>query len=207
MGGDLSVERLISAYSNGIFPWYNPGEPILWWSPDPRGVIKPEQITANRSLKKSIRKYNYRFTLNQCFSAVIDNCAKLRERNEGTWINKDIQTAYNNLHRAGYAHSLEVWSNDQLVGGLYGVLLGSLFCGESMFHLKTDASKAAFNCLGKHCLANGVQLIDCQMVNPHLQTLGVYEMPRKDFLKIAAQLIHQRNHSKSWLPQELNYGP
>ncbi|MCU4674677.1 leucyl/phenylalanyl-tRNA--protein transferase [Catenovulum sp. 2E275] len=182
IGGDLSPERLLSAYHNGIFPWFSPGEPILWWSPDPRGVLFLNDLHISKSLKKSIRKSDFRFTINQAFSQVIQHCAHIRAETDGTWITDEMIYAYTQLNQKNHAYSIEVWQNEQLVGGLYGILVGGLFCGESMFHKVTDASKAAFCCLVDLCKRSGVELIDCQMQNSHLQTLGVSEISRNRFL-------------------------
>ena len=195
-GGDLSVKRLVAAYRHGVFPWYNEGEPILWWSPSPRAIIVAEHFTANKSLRKSIRKYGYSASLNKRFDEVIHNCAKVPRKNpntsahasntstthNNTWISSDMLNAYQALHKQGYAHSIEITnSNNQLVGGLYGVVVGGIFCGESMFHLQTDASKAAFLALCLHMQAYGMSVIDCQLVNPHLQTLGCIALKRDEF--------------------------
>ncbi|KMT66362.1 leucyl/phenylalanyl-tRNA--protein transferase [Catenovulum maritimum] len=204
IGGDLSSTRLINAYKLGIFPWFNPEEPILWWSPNPRGVITPAEFKLNRSTKKSIKRSNFSFTVNQAFSDVIQNCAKLRVK-EGTWISDEMISAYTKLHEEKYAHSIEVWQNDKLVGGLYGIGLGALFCGESMFHLATDASKAAFWQLCELAKKFGIQLIDCQMQNSHLQTLGIYEIERNDFLTISAELQQASISSDVWHKRQLKY--
>ncbi|WP_017445976.1 leucyl/phenylalanyl-tRNA--protein transferase [Gayadomonas joobiniege] len=205
VGGDLTVERLVCAYRNGIFPWFNPNEPILWWSPDPRGVIEPKQISPSRSTRKTCKRNAYQFTLNYNFSDVIKACANARSAQEGTWISQTMMQAYIRLHQAGYAHSIEVWQDKKLVGGLYGVQIGQVFCGESMFHYADNASKAAFHQLGQHCLAANIQLIDCQMQNDHLASLGVYELPRKTFLQQLKQLRDVQVSSSWWLPQKLNY--
>ena len=196
-GGDLSVERLVAAYKQGIFPWFSEEEPILWWSPDPRAVIDAAAFTANKSLKKSIRRYGYYALLNHNFERVIRHCANVPRGNlpnneqNGTWISEEMICAYINLHQAGYAHSVEIYDkNDLLVGGLYGVVVSGIFCGESMFHLQTDASKAAFDALAIHMRKNKMWLIDCQLVNPHLERLGCKAISRQKFISLLAQNKH-----------------
>jgi leucyl/phenylalanyl-tRNA--protein transferase len=184
VGGDLSPERLILAYSNGIFPWYNPGEPILWWSPDPRTVLFPKAFKASKSLKQSIRKFNYQFKLNADFEAVIKACAAVpREGQEGTWITDEMLQAYKQLNEKNYAFSVETYSDGVLVGGLYGVKVGGVFSGESMFHKQRDASKAALYFLCLHADKLGVQMIDVQQSTSHLLSLGAKDMARDDFLR------------------------
>ncbi|WP_040394187.1 leucyl/phenylalanyl-tRNA--protein transferase [Catenovulum agarivorans] len=207
IGGELKPAWLLKAYKNGIFPWFNPGEPILWWSPDPRGVIRPNQIHANKSLRKYLKKSGFSYSVNRAFSQVIQNCATLRQKTDGTWITNEMIQAYIELHQQGHAHSIEVWQNQQLVGGLYGINIGGLFCGESMFHLVSNASKAAFNCLGQVCQQLNIQLIDCQMVNPHLETLGVYEMSRDEFLTELSNLAQRTISADAWIARELIYEP
>jgi leucyl/phenylalanyl-tRNA--protein transferase len=180
-GGDLSRERLLSAYRRGIFPWYNPGEPILWWSPDPRCVVLPDSVHLSRSLRKRLRREDYRVTLDQAFTAVVDACAAPRRDHQGTWISADIAAAYHNLHRHGIAHSVEVWCGDELIGGLYGLAIGSVFFGESMFSRQRDASKIGFAWCAAQLQRWGYQLIDCQVYNDHLASLGAIEIPRSDF--------------------------
>ncbi len=183
LGGDLSPQRLLAAYRKGIFPWYNPGEPILWWSPDPRCVIFPDQYKPQRSLKKSIRKNKFYFTFDQAFEDVINQCAAPREKGACTWITNEMREAYIHLHRLGYAHSVEAWIDDYLAGGLYGIGLGGVFFGESMFSQVTDSSKAALNFLVSHLVAWDYQLVDCQITSPHLLRLGAVEVSRTDFLE------------------------
>lgn len=183
-GGDLSVPWLREAYARGIFPWYEEGQPILWWSPDPRCVLKFPDLYVSRSMARRLRQGGFRFTFDTNFDAVVTGCAEPRRRGGGTWITPAIQQAYGQLHRAGLAHSIEVWEQETLVGGLYGVSLGSLFFGESMFSRVTDASKAAFIVLARHLVAWGYDLLDCQVVNPHLLSLGAREVPRDHFLAI-----------------------
>ncbi len=183
IGGDLSPERLVLAYQSGIFPWYNPGDPILWWSPDPRCVIFPDRFTPSRSLRKSISNRGYRFTLDQAFEQVIHRCAGPRRNQNGTWITDAMRGAYCTLHEHGIAHSAEVWHQDNLVGGLYGVALGSVFFGESMFSSKPDASKVALTRLIENLLIWKFSLIDCQVSSPHMLSIGAEEIPRAAFMK------------------------
>ncbi|WP_395342667.1 leucyl/phenylalanyl-tRNA--protein transferase [Ningiella sp. W23] len=190
-GGDLSVKRLQEAYKNGIFPWFSVGEPLLWWSPNPRGIIYTADFRPSKSLLKSIRKYSYHATINHAFNEVIERCAKVQRTKEeadnlaqlnATWIGNDMISAYQALHQSGSAQSIEIWdANNNLVGGLYGVTVGEVFCGESMFHLQTDASKAAFLALVSHMRSHKLPFIDCQMQNPHLASLGCIEIPRSQF--------------------------
>lgn len=202
-GGDLSPMRLLAAYRRGIFPWYNTNDPILWWSPTPRAVFNPATFTATKSLKKYQRKVAYRVSINQATPEVIHFCAAVREGN--TWINKDMQKAYTQLADMGYCHSVEVWDNTTLVGGLYGLQIGQLFCGESMFSIKTNASKVALWFFCHHFSQHGGQLIDCQVMNDHLTSLGAQSLTRNEFL---ASLEHLQTQSlasdcfkKQWLPQ------
>jgi leucyl/phenylalanyl-tRNA---protein transferase len=188
IGGDLSVERLVAAYQHGIFPWFDSDQgPILWWSPDPRAVIEPAALRISRSLRRTIARNTYRVTLDTAFAEVIRGCAAPRRNATGTWITPRMQHAYCRLHQFGYAHSVETWCDEQLVGGLYGVALGRMFFGESMFSRADDASKVAFACLGRRLSSHDYRLIDCQVMNPHLRSLGAMEMPRREFLEIIQQ--------------------
>jgi leucyl/phenylalanyl-tRNA---protein transferase len=182
-GGDLSSERLLEAYKNGIFPWYNEGEPILWWSPDPRAVLFPEKLHLSRSLKKTIRKNNFTLTMDKDFVQTITQCARLREKT-GTWINDDMVNAYTQLHNLGIAHSFEAWHNNQLVGGVYGLRVGDVFCGESMFSIMRDASKVVLVYLTEYVIQQNIKIIDCQIPNPHLTSLGAEQISRDKFLTI-----------------------
>lgn len=182
-GGDLSSTRLITAYKSGIFPWYNPDEPIYWWSPDPRAVLFPKKIRISRSLRKTIRNKGYRISFDQDFSTVIQSCAAPRMDSGGTWITNEMYLAYIRLFELGIAHSVEVWSSDnKLVGGLYGVATGGVFSGESMFSRERDTSKIAFVALAWHMQHWGYSLIDCQIENPHLTTMGSENISRKEYL-------------------------
>ncbi len=187
VGGDLSVERLLLAYSSGIFPWFEEGQPILWWSPDPRMVLFPEKFRVSKSLRKILKSEKFKITFNQNFSEVIQYCATVpRKGQAGTWITKEMQKAYIALHEAGHAISVEVWENDKLVGGLYGVDLPQqkVFCGESMFSLISEASKVAFYHLSKYVKIKDYKFIDCQIYNEHLESLGAEVMARGQFLKL-----------------------
>jgi len=184
IGGDLSIARLLSAYAGGIFPWYGPGQPILWWSPDPRLVLRPETLHISRSLRKTLRKRPFRVTLDAAFEAVIDNCAAPRDYAGGTWITVEMKTAYLELHRQGYAHSVECWQDKRLVGGLYGVSIGRIFFGESMFAHASDASKVALATLARQLGRWDFPVIDCQVHTRHLESLGAIPLPRKEFLGV-----------------------
>ena len=184
-GGDLSAVRLINAYKSGIFPWYNPDEPIYWWSPNPRAVLFPNKIRLSRSLRKTIRNKGYTISFDNDFSTVITSCAAPRENSGGTWITNEMYLAYIRLHQLGIAHSVEVRNKDnELVGGLYGVVSGGIFSGESMFSKERDTSKIAFTALAWHMQHWGYSLIDCQIENPHLMSLGAENISRKEYLSI-----------------------
>jgi leucyl/phenylalanyl-tRNA--protein transferase len=183
VGGDLSVERLLLAYSLGIFPWYGQDDPILWWSPDPRCVLRPAEVHISRRLQRTLQRGDYRVTMNRAFGDVVRSCAEVRLRNgEDTWLVPEMQQAYQTLHQAGYAHSVEVWRDGALIGGLYGVALRPFFFGESMFHVRTDASKIALVKFSKHLAGQGFELFDCQVPNPHLLRMGARNIPRREFL-------------------------
>lgn len=187
IGGDLSSERLLLAYNSGIFPWYEEGQPILWWCPDPRMVLFPEKFKVSKSLQRTILSDKFIVTFNTAFAEVIKNCAAVyREGQGGTWITKAMQQSYINLHQAGHALSVEVWLDDQLVGGLYGIDLGEkkIFCGESMFALVSDASKVGFYHLVERLKTQNYKVIDCQIYTDHLYSLGAEEIPREEFLKL-----------------------
>ena len=193
MGGDLSPERIWFAYQNGIFPWFNPEDDILWWCPDPRFVLLPEDLKISKSMKKILREGKFTFTENKCFDEVMKNCqAAERKGQDGTWITDGMIKAYSTLHRFGKAKSIEVWENDELVGGLYGVDLGHIFCGESMFAKVSNASKAGFIYFVEK-YKNIYQLIDCQVYTEHLASLGAKEIPKSEFLKILKQSFSDEN--------------
>jgi leucyl/phenylalanyl-tRNA---protein transferase len=187
VGGDLSVERLLAAYQRGIFPWNSPGQPILWWSPDPRAILLPEEFRVSRSLGKRLRSAAYTTHTDRDFAATMAACAAPREHSPGTWITAEMRAAYQRLHERGYAHSVETWHGDELVGGLYGVQLGDVFFGESMFSRKTDASKVALARLVEESRRRGIALIDCQMATRHLASLGSRTIPRTEFLALLAR--------------------
>ncbi|MCE0496266.1 leucyl/phenylalanyl-tRNA--protein transferase [Vibrio salinus] len=203
-GGDLQPERILYAYQHGIFPWYGPNEPILWWSPAPRAVFKPMTYKPAKSVKKFQRKTQFLVSINKDADSVIDFCASTRTQEE-TWLNQDMRTAYKTLHKQGYVHSVEVWHDSTLVGGLYGVLIGSLFCGESMFSLESNASKIGLWFFCHHFAANGGRLIDCQVINPHLKSLGATEMSRERFLSTLTicknEQVTSSCFSAQWLTQ------
>jgi leucyl/phenylalanyl-tRNA---protein transferase len=185
VGGDLSTERLLLAYKKGIFPWYNNEEPKLWWSPPERMVLFFENLKISKSMRNIINKNTFTVTYNTQFREVVSNCQKSPRKNqEGTWITNEIIEAYCNLHQLGHAISVEVWQNNQLVGGLYGINLGTVFCGESMFSKVSNASKIAFIHLAQKLQAENYKLIDCQVHNDHLESLGCTEIPREEFLDI-----------------------
>jgi leucyl/phenylalanyl-tRNA--protein transferase len=198
IGGDLRVERLLEAYRHGIFPWYSAGQPILWWSPDPRMVLVPEKLKLSRSLRKTLRSDRIRVTLDRQFRNVMQACAAPRPDQNGTWITAEMIAAYAQLHEAGYAHSVETWIDSDLVGGLYGVALGSMFFGESMFARATDASKVAFVHLVRQLQAWNFTLIDCQVTTAHLASLGAEEIPRADFLHRLAIALRAPDRCGHW---------
>lgn len=182
-GGDLSPLRLLAAYRRGIFPWFSPGQPILWWSPDPRELLYPNEFVVSRSLAKTLRSGRYTVRCDSAFAEVIAACAAPRAASAGTWISAEMQTAYLQLHQLGVAHSLETWQGNELVGGLYGLRIGRVFCGESMFSRHSDASKVALEALVARCTTLGIDVIDCQLPNPHLRSLGSRAVSRRLFLQ------------------------
>jgi len=185
-GGDLRPERLLAAYARGIFPWYSPGQPVLWWSPDPREVLYPQEFHRSRSLERSLRRRGFSLHQNRDFAAVVSACAAPRSRSPGTWITPEMKAAYCQLHALGHAHSYEIWRAERLLGGLYGVRLGRVFFGESMFSRETDASKAALAGLVERSAALGIELIDCQLPSAHLRSLGSRPIARREFLAVLA---------------------
>ncbi len=197
-GGDLSLKRLILAYSNAIFPWYSEDSPILWWSPDPRFVLFPKKIKISSSMKKFIKKSNFNVTFDTAFKDVIDNCGKLREE-DGTWILPEMKKAYYNLHLKGLAHSVEVWNGDKLVGGLYGVSIGKCFFGESMFSIESNASKFGFIKLTEYLIKNNFIIIDCQVYTKHLESLGAESISRIQFLEIIAKGFEFQTMQYKWI--------
>lgn len=189
IGGDLSQERLLLAYRNGIFPWYE-GQHILWWCPHPRFVLFPGELKVSKSMQQLLKRQAFTFTVNKAFTAVIDNCQMIGRRGQsGTWITPAVKDAYTKLHYAGYAHSAEVWQGDELAGGLYGIRMGKVFFGESMFSKMSNASKYAFISYVQLLKAEGVQLIDCQVHTAHLETLGAHMIDRDDFIQLLGKLV------------------
>ena len=189
-GGDLGMNRLLLAYRSGIFPWFNEEDPICWWSPDPRFVLFPSELKVSKSMQVFFRKGTFQFTINKAFSSVITHCKKVyREGQGGTWITNEMQDAYINLHNAGYAHSAEAWHDGKLVGGLYGIRLGKVFFGESMFSLESNASKFAFINYVQQLQKQNVQLIDCQLHTAHLESLGARMISRGDFKKLLKEYL------------------
>ncbi|NQZ30146.1 MAG: leucyl/phenylalanyl-tRNA--protein transferase [Oceanospirillaceae bacterium] len=201
-GGDLSPQRLIAAYRQGIFPWFSIDEPILWWSPSPRCVLKPDNLHISRSLAKLIRKTSMSVSFDLAFSQVVNECAKIRAEEEGSWITDEMQQAYQELHQRGIAHSVEVWQEKELVGGLYGLAIGNVFFGESMFSRQSNSSKIAFCHLVQHLKSFGFKLIDCQVHSNHLQSLGAGNISRSEFQQyltdIDALPTHSNNHQALW---------
>ena len=198
IGGDLSVARLRNAYRRGIFPWYSEDQPILWWSPDPRSVLFPGKLHVSRSLRKTLRRQDFQITVDQAFAPVIQACSEARAGNPGTWIVDEMQAAYQRLHQAGNAHSIECWHHGKLVGGLYGVAIGKVFFGESMFSRMSDASKVAFVYLARLCQKQGFGLIDCQIQSRHLDSLGAESIPRHEFVQLLAHYTGQPAPAQSW---------
>ncbi len=203
VGGDLSPNRIVNAYRNGIFPWFSEGDPILWWSPAPRAVIFPEDLKVSKSLGKTVRKGIYQITLDRAFTKVIEACSQPRAQNgiteTGTWITAEMQQAYIDLHQQGFAHSVEAWFEGELVGGLYGLSLGKIFFGESMFTRKSDASKVAFVTLVQQLIKWDFQLIDCQVASSHLSRFGAVDIPRERFMDYLNQYAEPiDNHRNRW---------
>jgi leucyl/phenylalanyl-tRNA--protein transferase len=197
-GGDLAPERLLAAYRKGIFPWYQEGQPILWWSPDPRAVLWTDELRVSRSLRRSLRNRGYEFRIDTQFAAVVAGCAEPRDYGGGTWITAEMAEAYLRLHRLGWAHSFETWADDELVGGLYGVAIGGAFFGESMFTRVTDASKVALVHAVEFLSARGIRIIDCQVASAHTRSLGAVEIPRAEFLSLIAQFCGESARPQTW---------
>jgi leucyl/phenylalanyl-tRNA--protein transferase len=189
VGGTLTPEWLLHAYRHGVFPWYSAGQPILWWAPDPRAILWPAEFRVSRSLARSIRNRGYLTRIDQAFEAVVEACAGPRRGGAGTWITDEMRDAYVLLHGRGHAHSIETWKDGRLVGGLYGVAIGRVFFGESMFTRERDASKVALERLARECLRLDVALIDCQLPSPHLASLGSRNLPRREFEAALAGLV------------------
>lgn len=196
--GDLAPATLLAAYRAGAFPWYSPGQPILWWSPDPRAVFFPARLHVSRSLARTLRRGLFDFSFDRDFAGVIDGCASPRGDGGGTWIDDAMRAAYLRLHTLGHAHSIECWREGALVGGLYGVAIGRVFYGESMFSRVSDASKAALATLCRHLVEWGYELFDCQIGNPHLASLGAVDLPRVQFSALLATLCAQDAAKSAW---------
>ncbi|MCE0556417.1 leucyl/phenylalanyl-tRNA--protein transferase [Motilimonas sp. E26] len=203
VGGDLSPTRLLAAYQKGIFPWFSDNQPIMWWSPSERATIIPGEVHISRSMARLIRQHKFEITVNIGFTEVIRACADER-KDDGTWITPEMQQAYIQLHQLGHAHSIEVWQQTQLVGGIYGVNIGRLFCGESMFHRASNASKLAFIALCRHFGQHGGQLIDAQIPNPHLSSLGVQSQTRNRFLMQVQRLAKEPIGTECWTKQTIH---
>jgi leucyl/phenylalanyl-tRNA--protein transferase len=199
-GGDLTAHRLLEAYRRGIFPWFNPGEPVLWWSPDPRMVLFPGEFRISRSLARILRGGTHEVRCDTAFEQVMRCCAAPREAQSGTWIGEDMIAAYCELHRSGHAHSVETWAGNRLVGGLYGVSIGRMFYGESMFSLASNASKIALAHLARQLERWQFGMIDCQMNTPHLASLGAREIPRSEFIARLKELIHCQPENERFSP-------
>ena len=198
VGGDLSPPRLLDAYRRGIFPWYSEGDPILWWSPDPRMVLYPDELRVTRSLAKTLRNKSHEIRFDTAFAAVMRGCAAPRPGQGGTWIGPEMRAAYRKLHDLGYAHSAETWIDGELAGGLYGVAIGGAFFGESMFSRARDASKIALVGLVRRLAAEGFGLIDCQMHTTHLESLGAREIPRAEFARRVKDLVDYPRSPGRW---------
>jgi len=197
-GGGLSVSRLVAAYRRGIFPWFNEGDPVLWWSPDPRTVIRPRDFRVSRSLAKRLRKGGFAVTADTAFTKVLEGCAAPRDGEPGTWLGPAMRRAYRALHGRGLAHSIEVWMDGELAGGVYGVAIGKMFFGESMFARRTDASKIGLACLAAQLDRWGFPLIDCQLETPHLASLGAQPVPRARFVADVARLVDEPPLPSPW---------
>lgn len=202
-GGDLSVNRLYNAYKNGIFPWYSDADPIMWWSPDPRAIINTSTININRTLRKFLKQTTFQVTINKAFNEVIDYCADAPFRLDDTWIVNDMLNAYKVLHQQGHAHSIEVWENNELVGGLYGVAINGYFSGESMFYKASNASKVALVYLAKHLQSINISLIDCQILNPFLEDMGCFEVSRRIFIEEQQKQLLINVPTDFWQPKRL----
>lgn len=202
-GGGLEPERLLAAYRRGIFPWYSEGQPILWWSPAPRCIIRPERVHLSRRTRRRFNSGAYALTLNTAFETVIEGCAKPRGAEDGTWITRSMRDAYSALHHLGHAHSLEVWLDDELAGGIYGLAIGHVFFGESMFGKRTDASKIALVALCRLIVKYGYRLLDCQVENDHLLRMGAERIPRETFEAELAGLVEAAPNPALWTARRL----
>jgi leucyl/phenylalanyl-tRNA---protein transferase len=205
-GGDLSPQRLLEAYAHGIFPWFSDEDPLLWWSPDPRMVLFVDELHLSKSLRKVIRSGRFTVTFDRAFADVMAGCAAPRADDAGTWITREMHDAYTLLHRLGFAHSVETWNGDRLVGGLYGVAIGRMFYGESMFTRESNASKVAFVTLVRQLAVWGFEMIDCQMSTGHLASLGAREIPRAEFVSRVERLVAQEEAARAWRVDESAIG-
>jgi leucyl/phenylalanyl-tRNA---protein transferase len=205
-GGDLSPQRLLEAYAHGIFPWFSDDDPLLWWSPDPRMVLFVDELHLSKSLRKVIRSGQFTVTFDRAFADVMAGCAAPRADDAGTWITREMHDAYTLLHRLGFAHSVETWNGDRLVGGLYGVAIGRMFYGESMFTRESNASKVAFVTLVRQLARWGFEMIDCQMSTEHLASLGAREIPRAEFVSRVERLVVQEEVAGAWRVDESEIG-
>jgi len=205
IGGDLSTQRLINAYKNGIFPWFSENDPLMWWSPTPRAIINISDLKINKTLKKFLKKTPFTVSLNKDFAQVINYCSDAPFRKEGTWILPPMQQAYQELHQQGIAHSIEVWDQQELVGGLYGVAINGFFSGESMFYTQSNASKVALVYLAEHLKNAGISFIDCQMLNPFLESMGCIEISREKFVKLKEQALTISLANNFWQAKQLNF--
>jgi len=197
-GGDLSPGRLINAYQHGVFPWFNEGEPILWWSPDPRCILYPEKLKISRSLKKTLNRKPFEIRMDTCFAEVVKACAAPRTKQAGTWITDDMFNAYINMHELGYAHSVECWQDGELVGGLYGIAMGQIFFGESMFSKQSNASKVALVHLCEYLQQHDFKLIDSQVHTEHMESMGAEMIPRTEFEGLVKKYAKQKNKPEIW---------
>lgn len=197
-GGSLEPDWILAAYRRGIFPWYEQGQPILWWSPDPRAVLRPGELHVSRSLHRRLRGGEFRITADRAFDAVLAGCAEPRNYTNSTWITDDMARAYSRLHRLGHAHSFEAWTGDALVGGVYGIAIGRVFFGESMFARRTDASKVAFVHAVRFLAAHGCELIDCQVATDHLRRFGATTIPRNEFIDLLSEHCASTDPDPDW---------
>lgn len=197
-GGDLHPDRLLNAYRRGIFPWYGDDQPILWWSPAPRCVLDPREAYLSRRTRRRYNSGQFKLSVDQAFTDVVSACAEPRADEQGTWITREMATAYCQLHQAGHAHSLEVWQGDELAGGIYGLAIGAMFFGESMFTRRNDASKIALLALCRLLIRQGCDLMDCQVANPHLERMGAKMMPRDEFESCLEELVSRQVPTDFW---------
>ena len=204
VGGEITTVRVLSAYRQGIFPWYSEDQPVLWWSPEPRAVLYPDKIKISRSLKKTLRKKNMRVTADQAFGEVNKACAgpRIQSPEGGTWITDEMMVTYTQLHEMGYGHSIEVWLDEKLVGGLYGLALGSAFFGESMYSHAPDASKIALVHLAKYASSTGIEFIDCQLPTEHLSSMGAIDISRNEYLATLKDALQHNDRTERWLYSE-----